>query len=197
MAGHSLPTLRPYPRGHRRTARGRCGSLHLHRSGLSPPTPCRFHRRTYSVTFSSVLEQKRRRVRPRPALDEGANRKRICRLPGRARRPRAPKHPVALNALDTINAARMWKRAATSAAAGMVTIQARTILVATFHRTADTLRSAPRHNRPRDRMVVAHGDTEPRRREQCRRTARLRAKALHRVRRVIFEPIVLTMRHPP
>ena len=24
-----------------------CGSLHLHRSGLSPPTPCRFHRRTY------------------------------------------------------------------------------------------------------------------------------------------------------
>ena len=36
-----LPTLRRYPRGCRRTARGRCGSLLLHRSGLSPPTPCR------------------------------------------------------------------------------------------------------------------------------------------------------------
>ena len=30
-----------HPRGCRRTARGRCGSLLLHRSGLSPPTPCR------------------------------------------------------------------------------------------------------------------------------------------------------------
>src|SRR5262249_60515906 len=40
------PTLRPHPRGSLRTARGRCGSLLLHRSGLSPPTPCRFHRRT-------------------------------------------------------------------------------------------------------------------------------------------------------
>src|SRR3954447_1561283 len=42
MAGlhDPLPTLRRYPRGCRRTARGRCGSLFLHRSGLSPPTPC-------------------------------------------------------------------------------------------------------------------------------------------------------------
>src|SRR5437764_542934 len=31
--------LRPY--GCQRTARGRCGSLLLHRSGLAPPTPCR------------------------------------------------------------------------------------------------------------------------------------------------------------
>ena len=30
------------PRGHRRTARGRCGSLHLHRKGPSLSTPCRF-----------------------------------------------------------------------------------------------------------------------------------------------------------
>ena len=30
----------------RRTARGRCGLLLLHRGGLSPPTPCRFRRRT-------------------------------------------------------------------------------------------------------------------------------------------------------
>src|SRR5688572_3227860 len=36
-----LPTLHRRPRGRRRTARGRCGSLLLHRSGLAPPTPCR------------------------------------------------------------------------------------------------------------------------------------------------------------
>ena len=36
-----LPTLRRRPRGRLRTARGRCGSLLLHRSGLAPPTPCR------------------------------------------------------------------------------------------------------------------------------------------------------------
>src|SRR4051794_13151917 len=33
-----LPTLRPGPRGPTRTARGRCGSLLLHRGGLAPPT---------------------------------------------------------------------------------------------------------------------------------------------------------------
>src|ERR1043166_8140611 len=36
-----LPTLRPCPYGQRRTARGRCGSLLLHRGGLAPPTPRR------------------------------------------------------------------------------------------------------------------------------------------------------------
>ncbi len=36
-----LPALRPVPHGTRRTARGRCGLLHLHRRGLAPPTPCR------------------------------------------------------------------------------------------------------------------------------------------------------------
>ncbi len=36
-----LPTLRRRPRGRLRAARGRCGSLLLHRSGLSPHTPCR------------------------------------------------------------------------------------------------------------------------------------------------------------
>src|SRR5690348_3512141 len=36
-----LPTLRRRPRGRLRTARGRCGLLLLHRSGLAPPTPCR------------------------------------------------------------------------------------------------------------------------------------------------------------
>src|SRR3954467_8079714 len=41
-----LPTLRRHPRECQRTARGRCGSLLLHRGGLSPPTPCRSSRRT-------------------------------------------------------------------------------------------------------------------------------------------------------
>src|SRR5919206_3117837 len=43
MAGlrNPLPTLRLRPHGRKRTARGRCGSLLLHRSGLAPPTPCR------------------------------------------------------------------------------------------------------------------------------------------------------------
>ena len=36
-----LPTLRRHPHGCLRTARGRCGSLFLHRSGLAPLTPCR------------------------------------------------------------------------------------------------------------------------------------------------------------
>lgn len=36
-----LPTLRRHPRGGLRTARGRCGSLFRHRSGLAPPTPRR------------------------------------------------------------------------------------------------------------------------------------------------------------
>src|SRR5271155_1281770 len=36
-----LPTLRLAPHGTRRTARGRCDSLGLHRGGLAPPAPCR------------------------------------------------------------------------------------------------------------------------------------------------------------
>src|SRR6201987_527801 len=36
-----LPTLRSDPRGRLRTDRGRRGLLLLHRSGLSPHTPCR------------------------------------------------------------------------------------------------------------------------------------------------------------
>src|SRR3954454_19678403 len=34
-------SLRPCPRGQKRTAWGRCGSLLLHRVGLAPTTPCR------------------------------------------------------------------------------------------------------------------------------------------------------------
>jgi hypothetical protein len=37
-----LPMLRPAPRGPRRTARGQCASLGLHRRGLAPPTPWAF-----------------------------------------------------------------------------------------------------------------------------------------------------------
>src|ERR1700752_1082754 len=36
-----LPTLHRLPRGRQRTARGRCGSLLLHRDGLSPSPPRR------------------------------------------------------------------------------------------------------------------------------------------------------------
>src|SRR4051795_7041084 len=46
-----LPTLRRHPRECQRTAQGRCGSLLLHRGGLSPPTPCRSARRTESLDF--------------------------------------------------------------------------------------------------------------------------------------------------
>ena len=49
-----LPTLRRHPRGCQRTARGRCGSLLLHRGGLSPPTPCRSSRRTIGRYFPPI-----------------------------------------------------------------------------------------------------------------------------------------------
>src|SRR5207244_2685928 len=48
-----LPTLRPCSHEHRRTARGRCGSLLLHHSGLSPPTPCRS---PGALTVTQVVE---------------------------------------------------------------------------------------------------------------------------------------------
>ena len=48
-----LPTLRAGPHGPTRTARGRCGSLLLHRSGLPPPTPCRSPGAS-GTTFSSL-----------------------------------------------------------------------------------------------------------------------------------------------
>src|SRR5262249_26877517 len=63
-----LPTLRLYPRRYLRTARGRCGSLLLHRGGLSPPTPCRFHRRPQNGNLPTAyptaadLPQRRRPI---------------------------------------------------------------------------------------------------------------------------------------
>src|SRR3954466_1913763 len=49
-----LPTLRRHPRECQRTAQGRCGSLLLHRGGLSPPTPCRSSRRTENLNFCNT-----------------------------------------------------------------------------------------------------------------------------------------------
>src|SRR5262249_25673463 len=51
-----LPTLRLYLHRHLRTAWGRCGSLFLHRKGLSPSTPCRFIRRTADISLCSGLQ---------------------------------------------------------------------------------------------------------------------------------------------
>jgi hypothetical protein len=62
---HSLPTLRRRPYGRLRTARGRCGSLLLHRKGLAPSTPCRSpgalrkpsHNRKWTALFDHVVRQ--------------------------------------------------------------------------------------------------------------------------------------------
>jgi hypothetical protein len=58
---HPLPTLHPRPHGRRRTARGRCGSLLLHRSGLAPPTPCRSPGALSAICRPQDRKQRRRR----------------------------------------------------------------------------------------------------------------------------------------
>src|SRR5205823_3606434 len=66
-----LPTLRRRPYGHQRTARGRRGSLLLHRSGLAPPTPCRSPgalRVSHAQPGSAVSVVHVRRVRKRPTF---------------------------------------------------------------------------------------------------------------------------------
>src|SRR3954463_4349449 len=63
-----LPTLRRRPRGRQRTARGRCRSLLLHRSGLAPPTPCRSPgalRVRYAQPGRPVSAPRHRRHNPR------------------------------------------------------------------------------------------------------------------------------------
>src|SRR5215207_9436434 len=60
-----LPTLRPWPRGQTRTARGRRGSLLLRRIGLSPTTPGRSPGALPNLTANDPT----RRGRPRAALD--------------------------------------------------------------------------------------------------------------------------------
>ena len=63
MAGlcSPLPTLGRCPRGRLPTARGRCGSLLLHREGLAPSTSCRFRRRTpkpsHKPTYQRPIEE--------------------------------------------------------------------------------------------------------------------------------------------
>ena len=50
-----------------RTARGRCGLLLLHRGGLSPPTPCRFRRRTRNLDFCTPRNSRPKRCVRRAA----------------------------------------------------------------------------------------------------------------------------------
>src|ERR1700693_155297 len=63
-----LPTLRRRPRGRLRTDRGRRGLLLLHRSGLSPHTPCQSPGAlTYATAFQVVRPPLTDRTRsPRP-----------------------------------------------------------------------------------------------------------------------------------
>src|SRR3954447_9106494 len=85
-----LPTLRRRPRGNRRTARGRCGSLLLHRSGLSPPTPCRSPRRTPTLWHAPAVVQAAADLAlqvPEAALPEAA-------VPGAARAVRGVAAPA-------------------------------------------------------------------------------------------------------
>src|SRR4051794_2607436 len=64
-----LPTLRPWPRGQTRTARGRRGSLLLRRIGLSPTTPGRSPGALPNPTADDPLahQQEENKVLIRPA----------------------------------------------------------------------------------------------------------------------------------
>src|SRR5216683_5204818 len=72
-----LPTLRSHPRGGLRTDRGRRGLLLLHRSGLSPHTPCRSPGALTHVTARRIAQ---------PPTATFVTRLRPFRLPGRAAR---------------------------------------------------------------------------------------------------------------
>src|SRR6201984_1686604 len=82
-----LPTLRRRPRGRPRTAWGRCGSLLLHRSGLSPPTPCRSPGALTRVAArtlaqSPICDQLHRRLQPFCYLHDCSGCFRLERLAG-------------------------------------------------------------------------------------------------------------------
>ena len=84
-----LPTLRRRPRGRLRTARGRCGSLLLHRSGLAPHTPCRSPGALTRVAArtlapSPICDQLHRRLQPFRHLHDCSGCFRLERLPGGA-----------------------------------------------------------------------------------------------------------------
>src|ERR1700694_1001746 len=72
-----LPTLRQRPRGRLRTDRGRRGLLLLHRSGLSPHTPCQSPGALTHVTARRIAQ---------PPKATFVTRLQPCRLPGRAAR---------------------------------------------------------------------------------------------------------------
>src|SRR6202166_4869866 len=72
-----LPTLRRRPRGRLRTDRGRRGLLLLHRSGLSPHTPCQSPGALTHVTARRIAQP------PKAAF---VTRLQPCRLPGRTAR---------------------------------------------------------------------------------------------------------------
>src|SRR5271156_992032 len=71
------PTLRRRPRGRLRTDRGRRGLLLLHRSGLSPHTPCQSPGALTHVTARRIAQP------PKAAF---VTRLQPCRLPGRTAR---------------------------------------------------------------------------------------------------------------
>ena len=84
-----LPTLRRRPRGRLRTARGRCGSLLLHRSGLAPQTPCRSPGALTRVAArtlapSPICDQLHRRLQPFRHLHDCSGCFRLERSPGGA-----------------------------------------------------------------------------------------------------------------
>ena len=84
-----LPTLRRRPRGRLRTARGRCGSLLLHRSGLAPQTPCRSPGALTRVAArtlaqSPICDRLHRGLQPFRHLHDCSGCFRLERLPGGA-----------------------------------------------------------------------------------------------------------------
>ena len=88
-ANAPCPTLRRRPRGRPRTAWGRCGSLILHRSGLSPPTPCRSpgaltRVAARSLAPSPICDQLHRRLQPFRHLHDCSGCFRLERSPGGA-----------------------------------------------------------------------------------------------------------------
>src|SRR5271165_430409 len=93
MAGlrYPLSTLRFAPRGSPRMTRGRCGSLHLHRRGLSPHASCRSPGApVHLISNGSDMTRSRRRLRTPASCAKKSSRvvfeRRSSRLGGRSNR---------------------------------------------------------------------------------------------------------------
>src|SRR6516165_2766331 len=103
MAGLYAPllTLRSHPRGGLRTDQGRCGLLLLHRSGLSPHTPCRSPgalTRVAACTLArSPIVTANRRLQPFRYLHDCSDCFRLERIAGWA------SHPPESAALSQLN----------------------------------------------------------------------------------------------